>query len=63
MAADLLQDLADESYYLTSADIAARARSIGFSVRPEERAVALVVGDHRHDPGVDRGQGDHEGAP
>jgi purine catabolism regulator len=43
IAADLLQDLADESYYLTSADIAARARSIGFSVRPEERAVALVV--------------------
>jgi purine catabolism regulator len=44
VAADLLQDLADESYYLTSADIAARARSIGFSVRTEERAVALVVG-------------------
>ncbi len=41
-AADLLQDLADGSD-LTAADIAARARSIGFGVRPGERAVALVV--------------------
>ena len=43
VASDLLQDLADDSYYLTAADIAARARSIGFSVRSEERAVGLVV--------------------
>ena len=43
VAADLLQDLADESYVLTSADIAARARSIGFTVRPDERALGLVV--------------------
>ena len=41
-AADLLQDLADGSD-LTAADIATRARSIGFGVRPGERAVALVV--------------------
>ena len=41
-AADLLHDLADGSD-LTSADIIARARSIGFGVRPGERAVALVV--------------------
>ncbi len=41
-AADLLQDLAD-GWDVTSTDIAARARSIGFAVRPGERAVALVV--------------------
>lgn len=44
VAADLLQDLADESYDLSSADITARSRSVGFTVRPEESAVALVVG-------------------
>jgi PucR family transcriptional regulator, purine catabolism regulatory protein len=44
VAADLLHDLADKTYSLTSADIAARARSIGFGVRPGERGVGLVVG-------------------
>ncbi|MFN8196394.1 MAG: PucR family transcriptional regulator ligand-binding domain-containing protein [Nocardioidaceae bacterium] len=43
VAADLLSDLADESYYLTSVDTAARARSVGFAVRAEERALGLVV--------------------
>ncbi|MCB0909552.1 MAG: PucR family transcriptional regulator ligand-binding domain-containing protein [Nocardioidaceae bacterium] len=42
-AADLLHDLADESYYVTSADIAARARSVGFTVHTDERALGLVV--------------------
>ena len=43
-AADLLQDLADESYYLTSADIAARARSIGFARAAGGTRRGLVVG-------------------
>ncbi len=53
-AADLLQDLAEGSD-LTSADITARARSIGFTVRPGERAVALVLATaapHRASIGV-----------
>lgn len=41
-ATDLLRDLAEGSD-LTSADITARARSIGFVVRPGERAVALAI--------------------
>lgn len=38
----LLLDLADESY-VTSADITARARAVGFSSRRDEPAIALVL--------------------
>lgn len=41
-AAGLLRDLAKESY-LTSSDVAARARAVGFGPQRDDRAVALVL--------------------